>query len=78
LEGWFFVCELHPFKQYQGKQATFRKGNRVTKIPAFVHHLSDYLEAAISNKLELLELKEWWHAEDQGETPRLVSFIFMK
>ncbi len=77
-KGRFFVCELHPFKQYQGKKATFCREKGVTEIPAYVHHITDYVEAARSNRLALLELKEWWHEEDQGEPPRLVSFMFEK
>ena len=76
--GRFFVCELHPFRQYQGKQATFQQGERQVKIPAYTHHMSEYLEAAGESRLTLLELKEWWHPEDRDETPRLVSFMFEK
>lgn len=77
-KGRFFVCELHPFKQYQGKQAKFYSGKLMTEIPAFVHHITDYIGAARNNRLALLELREWWHEEDQGEPPRLVSFMFEK
>ncbi len=77
-KGRFFVCELHPFKQYQGKQANFFSGNLMTEIPAFVHHITDYIGAARNNGLALLVLQEWWHEEDQGEPPRLVSFMFEK
>lgn len=76
--GRFFVCELHPFRQYQGKQATFSKGDRLIQIPAYVHHLSDYLQAARHNQLALLDLEEWWHKKDQNKTPRLVSFVFKR
>ena len=77
-KGRFFVCELHPFKQYQGKQAKFYSGKSMTEIPAFVHHITDYIGAARNNRLALLELREWWHEEDQGEPPSLVSFMFEK
>ena len=76
--GKFFVIELHPFKQYQGRKAIFERNGVTTEIRAFVHHISDFLEAANKNGLTLIELKEWWHAEDQGEPPRLVSFLFEK
>lgn len=77
-KGRFFVCELHPFKQYQGEKAKFNSGKSVTEIPAFVHHITDYIEAARNNRLALKDLQEWWHEEDQGEPPRLVSFMFEK
>jgi ubiquinone/menaquinone biosynthesis C-methylase UbiE len=75
-KGRLFVCELHPFRQYQGKKATFQWRAQQIEIPAHLHLISDYLEAGKKNGLLLLDLKEWWHAEDQGEAPRLVSFMF--
>ncbi len=76
--GQFFVCELHPFRQYQGKKARFQRDQETTRIDAYVHHISDYLLAAPSGVLSLENLQEWWHADDQGKPPRLVSFLFKK
>lgn len=76
--GKFFVCELHPFKQYEGKKATVHRENKTVEIPAFVHHLTDYLEAANKNNLTLLKLKEWWFKKEQTGPPRLISFMFTK
>jgi malonyl-CoA O-methyltransferase len=76
--GKFFINELHPFKQYEGKKARFEKGDEVIEVSAFVHHVSDFLNAASSNGLSLLRLKEYWHAEDQNKPPRIVSFLLEK
>lgn len=76
--GQFFICELHPFKQYNGSQAVFQRGAEQTNIPAFVHHISDFLKAAEQQGLKLASLKEWWHEADQNNLPRLVSFVFEK
>ena len=76
--GSFFVSELHPFRQYQGTQANFQRNQQTTHIPAFVHHVSDFINAGETNKLALSEMKEWWHTEDQDKPPRLVSFMFQK
>ena len=76
--GLFFVSELHPFRQYQGTQARFERHNETTQIPAFVHHVSDFIGAAEANQLSLTGMKEWWHSEDQNKPPRLVSFMFQK
>jgi len=75
--GRFFVCELHPFRQYQGTVARFHR-TQTTEIPAFVHHLTDFTDAAITHGLSLVSMKEWWHEEDRGKPPRLVSFMFAK
>ena len=76
--GRFFVCELHPFRQYQGTQATFQRTDGAILIDAYIHHISDFLAAAEANSLSLTSLKEWWHAEDEGKPPRLASFVFVK
>jgi ubiquinone/menaquinone biosynthesis C-methylase UbiE len=76
--GQFFVSELHPFRQYQGTQANFQRNQEKTEIPAFVHHISEFIDAAEANELELAGIKEWWHLEDQNKPPRLVSFMFQK
>jgi ubiquinone/menaquinone biosynthesis C-methylase UbiE len=76
--GRFLVNELHPFRQYEGKKARFSSEQGVTEIPAFVHHISDFVNAASDNGLRLVKLNEWWHEEDQNKPPRIVSFIFEK
>ena len=76
--GRFFVCELHPFRQYQGTQATFQRADGAVLIDAYVHHISDFLAAAEASGLSLARFKEWWHDEDEGKPPRLASFVFVK
>ncbi|MBC7807938.1 MAG: methyltransferase domain-containing protein [Akkermansiaceae bacterium] len=76
--GRFFLCELHPFRQYGGTKANFQRGDETTEIAAFTHHLSDFTDAADEQSLALRSLKEWWHEEDKREIPRLVSFLFEK
>jgi malonyl-CoA O-methyltransferase len=76
--GRFFISELHPFRQYQGTVATFTRADALIKIPAFVHHISDFLNAANANRLTLTQLNEWWHEEDDGKPPRLSTFMFAR
>lgn len=76
--GRFFVCELHPFRQYQGTRANFQRDRETKEIEAFVHHLSDFTDAAAAGRLTLASVKEWWHEQDQNKPPRLVSFLFEK
>jgi malonyl-CoA O-methyltransferase len=74
----FLVSELHPFRQYQGVQARFEHNGGTITIPAFVHHVSDFLGAAAGANLSLQRLHEWWHTQDNGKPPRLISFLFRK
>jgi ubiquinone/menaquinone biosynthesis C-methylase UbiE len=74
----FLICELHPYRQYNGTQAKFQRAQETTMIPAFVHHTSDFTKAGAATGLSLEEMNEWWHEEDQGKPPRLISMTFKK
>jgi ubiquinone/menaquinone biosynthesis C-methylase UbiE len=76
-QGIFFCCELHPYRQYQGSGANFQDENGATIRPdCYLHHLSDYTEAAARNGFQLRHLNEWFDGNDRSGTPRLVSFVF--
>jgi malonyl-CoA O-methyltransferase len=47
-------------------------------VEAFVHHISDFTNAASASGLQLVILNEYWHPADQGKPPRLVSLLFQK
>lgn len=76
--GKFFICELHPFRQYLGKRANYQSHEQLVEISAFVHHISDSLATASHDDFRLIELNEWWHQEDTQKPPRLISFLFEK
>ena len=76
--GLCFLSELHPFRQYQGVQARFARDAETIAIPAFVHHISDFLDGAARANLALVAMNEWWHADDEKKPPRLISFMFRK
>lgn len=76
--GQLFISELHPFKQYLGSKARFQHGEATAYIPAFIHHISDFLGAASAQALKLLSLNEWWHEQDEDKPPRLITLLFEK
>jgi len=75
--GWFYIGELHPFKQYLGSKARFLHQGREEPLLVFTHHISDYFEAGQAAGLQLRLLREWFDPE-QNEIPRLITFIFEK
>lgn len=76
--GLFFISELHPFKQYTGSKAKFETAQGTHELKSHTHHISEFLNAAEINDLELVELKEWFDQEKEAELPRMISFVFMK
>lgn len=74
--GKFYVCELHPGKQYAGSRANFETPEGVHKPDAFVHHLSDYLNAAKAHGFNLLDINEYFVDREKDKIPGLLSLVF--
>ena len=77
--GQFFICELHPFKQYMGSKARYETADGVKELEVYVHHISAFLNAAKQNGFSLIELEEWFDEPSLDQTPpRLLSLVFQK
>lgn len=77
--GHFFICELHPFKQYTGSKARYETEEGVHELEVYVHHISAYLKVAQNNGFILVELEEWFDQEGEEQTPpRLLSMVFRR
>ena len=76
--GYFFINELHPFRQYDGKKARFYRNDEKIEVDAYIHHISDFYHAAADHGLALIKLNEYWHNSDQGQLPRILSMLFEK
>ena len=74
--GHFYVCELHPFKQYTGSKARFETDEGLQILDCHVHHVTDYTEAALANGFSVARMDEWFDGDDRTEIPRLISFLF--
>lgn len=77
-DGHFYICELHPYKQYAGSKARFQTEEGLQVLDCFVHHLSDYITAAFDNGFSLTALQEWFDEDNSSNPPRLISFLFCK
>ena len=47
-------------------------------LEVYIHHISEYIENAKTNGMDLVELKEWFDEGVENEIPRLISFVFKK
>ncbi|MEO8151045.1 MAG: class I SAM-dependent methyltransferase [Bacteroidia bacterium] len=75
--GIFYIGELHPFKQYEGSKARFDTGNGVFELECFVHHLSEFFNAAKKNNFYCIAADEWFDDNDRT-IPRLLTMVFEK
>jgi len=77
-KGKFFISELHPFKQYIGSKARYESETGIVELEVYLHHTTDYLNAAYNSGFKLLELNEWFDDDNQKDIPRLISFVLEK
>lgn len=76
--GRFYICELHPFKQYEGGKARFESEGELQVIDCFQHHVTDFTNAALKNGFAIERVDEWFDENDRATMPRLISFVFRK
>ena len=76
--GKFFICELHPARQYIGSKAKYETETGIEELEVYTHHISEYLNSGKNNFFRLLELNEWFDNLPENEVPRLISFVFEK
>ena len=77
--GELFVCELHPTRQMYGRQAEFTDSEtgECERIAAFLHDVSEYVNAGLRSGLELTHIGEWRDSNgSQSDLPRLLSLQF--
>ena len=77
-EGYFYIGEFHPFKQYQGRKARFETNNGTFELETFTHNVSAFIHAAEKHDFTCIRLEEWFDNDDQTEIPRILAMIFQK
>jgi ubiquinone/menaquinone biosynthesis C-methylase UbiE len=77
-QGYFYIGELHPFKQYLGTKAKFENESGLIELECFTHNISEFFSTAKQYKFELIDLQEWFDDEDKLTVPRLLSIVFRK
>jgi malonyl-CoA O-methyltransferase len=75
-DGNFYVCELHPFKQYAGSMARFDVNGETKVLDCYQHHVTDYTDAAFAAGFTLAKIDEWFDGDDRSQIPRLISYLF--
>ena len=80
-QGTLYCCELHPFRQWQGGQAQFVDAatGETVRVQAFVHTVSDYINAGVRAGFILQQVGE--HVEGAATAtalPRLLSLQFRR
>lgn len=76
--GHLYIGELHPFKQYGGTKARFDTGHGTHVVPCFDHHISDFTGAAGRAGMKVLELNEYFDADERSTAPRILALLLTR
>jgi len=76
--GHIYIGELHPFKQYSGSKARFETPSGVQVVPCFDHHISEFVQTGKRHGLSLVDINEFFDADDTKTIPRIFVLLLRK
>ena len=74
--GYIYVGELHPFKQYAGTRARFDTAAGRTEVECHTHNISDFVQAAKKQGLQIADVQEFFDGDDTKTIPRVLVLFF--
>ncbi|RXF70614.1 class I SAM-dependent methyltransferase [Arcticibacter tournemirensis] len=77
-DGYVYIGELHPFKQYSGTKARFETEDGLNIVTCFNHHISDFTTAARNNGFRIMEVIEYFDDDDRTAIPRILTILLKK
>ena len=76
--GFIYIGELHPFKQYTGTKARFDTEEGRQVVECYTHNISDFVQAAKSHGLEIVDVNEYFDEGDRTSIPRILTLLLRK
>ncbi|MEO8232304.1 MAG: class I SAM-dependent methyltransferase [Ignavibacteriota bacterium] len=76
--GFVYIGELHPFKQYSGTKARFEKENGLQIVTCFNHNISDFTNISKANGFKILEVNEYFDDNNRNSIPRILTLLLKK
>jgi ubiquinone/menaquinone biosynthesis C-methylase UbiE len=73
-----YIGELHPFKQYTGTKARFDTAAGQQLVTCFNHHISDFTSCAKQYGFNILDIAEYFDADDKKTIPRIFTLLLEK
>lgn len=77
-DGYIYIGELHPFKQYSGTKARFETQEGLQIVTCFNHHISDFTNAAKKYGFDILSITEYFDDNDKKTIPRILTLLLKK
>lgn len=76
--GYVYIGELHPFKQYAGSKARFDTEAGQQMVTCYTHNISDFTQAAKANGFVIADVNEYFDEDDRTSIPRILVLLFKK
>jgi ubiquinone/menaquinone biosynthesis C-methylase UbiE len=76
--GYVYIGELHPFKQYTGSKARFETETGTQVVPCFNHHLTDFILPAKKYGFTIVDINEYFDEDNRNEIPRILCILLQK
>lgn len=76
--GYVYIGELHPYKQYMGTKARFETENGLQIVTCFTHNISDYTNSAKNYGFEIVKVDEFFDDNDKTKIPRILTLLLKK
>ena len=76
--GYVYIGELHPFKQYTGTKARFDTADGQQMVTCFNHNMSDFTMAAKNNGFEIVDMAEYFDEHDRTVLPRILTLLLRR
>jgi ubiquinone/menaquinone biosynthesis C-methylase UbiE len=74
-QGFVYIGELHPFKQYTGTKARFETAEGQQILTCFNHHISDFVRAAKQFNFKIVDINEYFDEDDKTTVPRIFTLL---
>jgi ubiquinone/menaquinone biosynthesis C-methylase UbiE len=76
--GYVYIGELHPFKQYAGSKARFTTQEGEQVVSCYNHHVSDFVQAAQKHGFKIENINEYFDDDDRESIPRILTILLSK
>ena len=76
--GYVYIGELHPFKQYTGTKARFDSEEGQQIVNCYNHNISDFIQSAIKNDFEIVDINEHFDNNDRTTIPRILTILLKR
>jgi ubiquinone/menaquinone biosynthesis C-methylase UbiE len=77
-DGYVYIGELHPFKQYAGSKARFMTELGEQVVNCYNHNLSDFYTAAKKAGFVIEHFNEYFDDNDRANIPRILTILCKK